>query len=299
VRLRLPAVLLLGCLAAAQSAPLILVVKTYLANGDPGVAQKVLAQYRSARGTTPEYIEALSWVGRAELASRDYTGAEQNAEEVRKLSLAQLTRRKLDAEPSLPMALGASIETQAQLAAIQGRRDEAVTFLKAELVKWSGTSIVPRIRKNLNLLTLEGKPAPALEGASLTRYRGHPTLLFFWAHWCSDCKAEIAIIAALQKTYGPKGLAVIAPTQHYGYVAGGQDAPRDVETAYIRKIYAQYYSALGQIEVPVSEANFNSYGVSTTPTLTLIDSRGIVRLYNPGNLTYDQLAARIQPLLSR
>lgn len=294
MRQALPAALALCCIAYAQSVSLVAIVKA-----DPANATRVLAQYRSVRGTTPEYIDALSWLGREELAARDFTGAEQNAAEVRKLCLDQLAKRKLDAEPNLPEALGASIEIQAQAAVAQGRRDEAVSFLKAEVPRWRGTSIVPRIQKNLNLLTLEGKPAPVLEGTSLLKHRGHPVLLFFWAHWCSDCKAEIAVIAQLEKTYGSRELVVIAPTQHYGYVAGGGDAPRDVETKYIKTIYAQYYSALGSIEVPVSEANFLSYGVSTTPTLVLIDAQGIVRLYNPGNATYDQLAARIQRLLVR
>jgi len=282
---------LVAALAAAQSVSLVGIVKA-----DPAHAPNVLAQYRSVRGATPEYLEALSWLARAELAGKDYASADRNAAEVRKLSLNQLVKRKLDAEPSLPLAFGASIEVQAQSAAAQGRRDEAVTFLKSEAVRWRGTSIVARIQKNLNLLTLEGKPAPALEGASLLKHQGHPILLFFWAHWCSDCKAEIAVIAKLEKTYGPSGLVVIAPTQHYGYVAGGVDAKRDVETRYIKSVYDQYYSGLGPVEVPLSEGNFLSYGVSTTPTLVLVDPRGIVRLYNPGNLSYDQLAGRIQGL---
>jgi len=294
VRQALQPALFLCCIAYAQSVSLVAIVKA-----DPANAKRVLSQYRSVRGTTPEYIDALSWLGREELAARDFGSAEQNAVEVRKLCLDQLTKRKLDAEPNLPEALGASIEVQAQAAVAQGRRDEAVVFLKGEVGRWRGTSIVPRIQKNLNLLALEGKPAPALEGESLAKHRGHPVLLFFWAHWCSDCKAEIAVIAQLEKTYGPRGLVVIAPTQHYGYVAGGVDAGRDAETKYIKAIYGQYYSVLGSIEVPVSEANFLSYGVSTTPTLVLIDALGIVRLYNPGNATYAQLAGRVQRLLVR
>jgi thiol-disulfide isomerase/thioredoxin len=255
---------------------------------------------------TPEYLEALSWVGRAALGSKDYAAAEQNAEEVRKLSLEQLTHRKLDAEPSLPAALGASIEVQADVAAAQGRRDEAVSFLRAEAKRWTGTSLTARIQKNLNLLTLEGKPAPALDVShgltdhkplTLLAHRGHPVLMFFWAHWCSDCKNEIPIIAKLEQTYGPKGLVVIAPTQHYGYVAGGNEATPAGEAEYIKAVYSRYYSGLGPVEVPLSEQNFLTYGVSTTPTLVLLDAHGIVRLYNPGNLDYNQLAARIEPLL--
>jgi thioredoxin-related protein len=53
------------------------------------------------------------------------------------------------------------------------------------------------------------------------------------------------------------------------------------------------------VEVPLSEENFANYGVSTTPTLVLIDAQGIVKLYNPGAMDYNRLAARIQPLLAR
>jgi len=307
VRIRILLVLTLACFVLAQAPSLVMLVRASLESGNPALAKQALTQYRKARGTTPEYIEAFSWLGRAAVGAKDYAAAEQNAAEVRKLCLEQLTRRKLDAEPGLPTALGASIEVEAQAATAQGRRDEAVTFLREESKRWAATSIRARIQKNLNLLTLEGKPAPPLEVAqsvtgrkpqSLVQHRGHPLLLFFWAHWCSDCKNEIAVIAKLEQVYGPRGLVVIAPTQHYGYVAGGQDAKPDVETKYIKAVYGQYYAALGPVEVPLSEENFANYGVSTTPTLVLIDAHGIVRLYNPGALDYNHLAARIQPLLS-
>jgi thiol-disulfide isomerase/thioredoxin len=308
VRIRVLTVLALSCIAFAQPASVAVVVEGALASGNPGLAKQVLAQYRKVRGTTPEYIEALSWMGRAELGAKDYMAAEQNAAEVRKLCLDRLTHRQPDAEPSLATALGASIEVQAQAAAAQGHRDEAVTFLRAELKRWAATSVRARIQKNLNLLTLEGKPAPPLEVAqsvtdrktqTLPQHRGHPVLLFFWAHWCSDCKNEIAVIQKLERVYGPRGLTVIAPTRHYGYVAGGEDAKPGVETKYIKAVYRQYYAGLGPIEVPLSEENFANYGVSTTPTLVLIDARGIVRLYNPGAMDYDRLAARVQQVMGR
>jgi thiol-disulfide isomerase/thioredoxin len=292
---------------AGETVPVIVYqVKLAVQAGEFKLAREELRQFRAAMGAGPEYIEALSWVGRGELAAKKYAPAEETAAEVRKLALDALTRRKLDADASLPNALGASIEVQAQAAVAQGRRDQAVVFLREEVARWHDTSIRARIQKNLNLLTLEGKPAPALEIAqsatdrkpqTLVQHRGHPVLLFFWAHWCSDCKNEIAVIQKLQQTYGKRGFEVIAPTQHYGYVAGGQDAPVNVETRYIKAIFAEYYAGLGGVETPLSEENFARYGVSTTPTLVLVDGAGVVRLYNPGNLSYEQLAGKIAPLL--
>jgi thiol-disulfide isomerase/thioredoxin len=298
---------LAALVAFAQSANLVLLVETTAVSGDVATAQRFLDAYKKAAGVTPEYIEALSWIGRAQLMHHNYGEAEKNAGEVRNLALQQLTHRPLDAEPHLPTALGASIEVQAQADASEGRRDQAVVFLRDELKHWQTTSIGARIQKNLNLLTLEGKPAPALDAAEwigtrkpqpLTAYRGHPVLLFLWAHWCSDCKAEIKIVEQLEAAYGPKGLVVVAPTQHYGYVAGGADAPRAVETKYIADVFNHYYAGLGAVDIPLSEANFLRYGVSTTPTLVLIDSKGIVRLYNPGGATYEALASKVASTLS-
>jgi thiol-disulfide isomerase/thioredoxin len=270
---------------------------------DFGTADKLLKLYRAQRGVNPEYLEAYSWIGRGQLSAKNFPAALQNATEVHQLCLKQLAGRKLDAEASLPQALGASIEVTGQALAAEGRRDEAVAFLRAEREKWRATSIAARIQKNINLLSLEGKPAPVLDVSArgvagppprpLSAHAGHPVLLFFWAHWCSDCKLEIPVIERLQTVYRAKGLEVIAPTQHYGYVAGGVDAPREVETPYISQIFGQYYAGLGNVETPLSEANFARYGVSTTPTLVLVNAAGIVTLYHPGLMTFDELAAAL------
>src|SRR5579863_9811957 len=305
---RLGGFLVVLCLAALaqQKVTIVTFVKAAATAGDFASAEKALNQYRATAGTTSEYAEALSWIGRAQLARHNVAAAEQNSADVRKLCAAELTHRKLDAEPHLPTALGAAIEVEGQALAAQNRRDEAVLFLGDELKKWQSTSIRARIQKNINLLTLEGKPVPVLDISQgigsrkplpLSAHRGHPVLLFLWAHWCSDCKNEVAIVQKLQAKYGPRGLVVVAPTQHYGYVAGGQDAPPAVETKYIGEVFAKYYAGLGSVEIPLSKANFAKFGVSTTPTMVLVDGKGIVRLYNPGNASYELLSAKIESAL--
>ena len=162
---------------------------------------------------TPEAIEALSKQARGALAAREFDKAGTYAAETRKLVLEQLKRRKLDAERLLPLALGASIEVQARVLAERGERAQAVGFLTSELKAWWDTSIRTRIQKNLNLLTLEGKPAPPLEVGQwlgpqplpLSALKGRPVLLFFWAHWCPDCKGMAPILADIEKGYGLQG----------------------------------------------------------------------------------------------
>jgi thiol-disulfide isomerase/thioredoxin len=295
-----------GLVAYAAAPTFVSLVVSDLSAGNFAAANKDLDLYRAAKGATPEYIEALSWVGRADLAARNFAAAQQNTAEVRRLCAVELTHHKLDAEPHLPLALGAAIEVDAQALAAQNRRDEAILMLREELQRWQGTSIATRVQKNINLLSLEGKPAPTLDvsqwiaghkAAPLAAHRGHPVLLFLWAHWCPDCKAEIPIVQKLMAAYGPLGLVVVAPTQHYGYVAGGADASPAVETKYIGEVFAKYYAGLGPVEIPLSEDNFRRFGVSTTPTIVLIDANGIVRLYNPGAASYETLASRIESMM--
>jgi len=187
----------------------------------------------------------------------------------------------------------------------RGERGEAVAFLRSELKTYWMTSIRARIQKNIHLLSLEGKPAPALDvrdwlGSKplpLDRLRGRPLILFFWAHWCSDCKRVAPDLARLASTFASQGLQVIGPTQHYGYVAGGADAPPKQETVYIESIRRQFYADLAAMPVPVSEENFRNYGASSTPTLVFVDRKGLVRQYHPGAMSYAELAAALKTIL--
>jgi hypothetical protein len=105
------------------------------------------------------------------------------------------------------------------------------------------------------------------------------------------------VLARIKSEYAGR-LALLGPTQHYGYVAKGEEAPPAAELQYIDQIRHEFYADLLDVPVPVSEENFKSYGSSSTPTLVLIDRRGIVRLYHPGNLSYEELRSQIEALLA-
>lgn len=292
-------------LEAAAAASLVSEVRAAIAQKDFALAERRLEAYRAQQGVTPEMLEALSWLGRGALAAHELDKAEAYAAETRKLALEQLRTRALDAEKRLPVALGASIEVQAHALALRGQRSEAVSFLNRELDTYRNTSIRTRIQKNLNLLTLEGKVAPPLEArewlgsqpAAPAELKGRAVLLFFWAHWCGDCKAEAPVLVRLKAQYASRGLVVIGPTQRYGYVARGQEAPPDQELRYINEVRRRFYADLADMPVPVSEENFKVYGASTTPTLVLIDRQGVVRLYHPGNLSFEELSSKLESIL--
>jgi thiol-disulfide isomerase/thioredoxin len=272
--------------------------------GDFPGAEARLDHARSNGAWTPELLLAQSWLGRGAQANRKWDQAFVYSAETRRLALAMLKGRQLDAEPNLPLALGASIEVNGHALAATGRLSEAVSFLQTELKRWHATSIRTRIQKNLHLLTLEGRPAPMLETQlfagsarmqSLEEFRGRPVLLFLWAHWCSDCKAQGPVIEELRREF--PSLAVVAPTQRYGYVAGGEEAPPEKETPYISQVQRERFPWMNGIPMPISEENFRLYGVSSTPTLVLVDKTGIVRLYHPGQMKADALRAALTAVM--
>ena len=295
-------------LTASALAGIVDDVRLALAQNNFSAAESVLNSYRSQQGVNSEYLEAYSWMGRASLEQRQYNQAAAYAKQTKSMVLEQLKQRSLDADAHLPIALGAALEVQSEVLAARGERTQAVELLEAALRSYGNTSIHDRLQKNLNLLALPGKQAPLLKsdvnplGAKLpaaAQLKGSPVLLFFWAHWCADCKAEAPIITQLRSEFSSKGLQVIGPTRLYGYTAQIEHASASDELRYIDAVRHRFYGGLLDMPVPISTHNFDTYGASTTPTLVLLDRAGKVAMYHPGALPYDQLRAEIEKVVAR
>ena len=281
-------------------------VRALAARHDFEAAERAVRAYQTQNGATPELAAALSWLARGELAAGRYSQADAHAVEAHRVA-AGLAGASKDSNPLIETAIGAAIEVHAQVLAARGARPQAVAYLRRELAEYASGALAERIRKNLNLLALVGSPAPPLEEASwigpkpasLAALRGHPVLLFFWAHWCPDCKAEVSVLAQIERVYGPKGLVLIGPTKLYGYAAKGDPATPAQEMQYIDGVRRRFYAGLSDMAVPVNAANFHVYGASTTPTLVLIDRTGIVRFYHPGAVSEAEMTTQIEGALSR
>lgn len=277
-------------------------IRGAIAQNNFSAADSELQAYRTQHGIDPEYLEALSWMARGSFAARQLDHALDYSRQTQALVAQQLKKARLDSSPHLAVALGAAYEVRAQVLAVRGQRSQAVSLLQGALESYGKTSIRARLQKNLNLLSLVHRPAPPLDikqhlgaaPAPLGKLKGSPVLLFFWAHWCGDCKGEAPIIARLRSEYASQGLVVMGPTQLYGYAARGEEVSAPQELSYIEAVRQRYYSGLFDIPVPVSQSNFDVYGASTTPTLVLIDRSGRVALYHPGAMSYDDLRSAIQ-----
>lgn len=200
---------------------------------------------------------------------------------------------------------GAKIEVTSRLMAAREGRGAALRYLGDELVLAKDTSLRSRISKNINLMSLEGREALPIGAAdhlgvappSLAALKGRPVLLFLWASWCGDCKAQGESLARVWSKYRDKGLAMIAPTRYYGSV-GEKDATPAEEKEQIAKVWNESYPGLAEVPVVIDADTMVRYGASATPTFALIDRKGIIRLYTPTRLSEAELSRQIDRLLA-
>lgn len=281
-------------------------VRGALSQNNFQAAETQLHNYRSRQGVTPEYVEALSWMARGALAARQFDQAQAYAKETATLTRTESKGKKLDTDEHLATALGASYEVQAQVLAEQGQKAQATALLRTALTSYGNTSIGERLQKNLNLISLVGRPAPALvwseylgaKPATLSQLKGKPVLLFFWAHWCGDCKFEAPIVAKLSSEFAGKGLTVVGPTRRYGYTAQEEHATPEAELKYMEAVRQKFYGGLLDMPVPVSAQSFKVYGASSTPTLVLVDRSGQIAMYHPGGLSYEDLKKQVEKVVN-
>lgn len=305
VRTLLP--VLLCCLTAcAAGKDLHSDLKTLALDGKSGAAKLRLELAREKADTESAYwLAAASWVGRSGVFGEDWEIAETYGTEAYDGSQALVKAHGVDGIPHLATAVGASIEVLSRVIDANADRPGAVAFLEEELGRYSGTSIEIRLRKNLLLLSLEGQPMPPLEAdtwASDSRLshdglKGKVALFFFWAHWCETCARQKPVLAELREAYSEQDLQIVGPTRLYGYIEKGADAKPKDELRHIGTSYGP--GGLPRwLAAPVNSKNFIDFGVSTTPTMVLVDQAGIVRMYQPGFVSGAELRERIDGLLA-
>lgn len=290
--------LLLSATAQAQTGTLTRTVRLKLSAGDLASGAHAAEDYKRKTGVDAEYLDAVGWLARGAEMLKQYDVAAQYVAELRR----EIKEEKAD----LLGPLGAAIEVEGRVLAARKGRKAAKEFWEKEFAVAKNIGLRSRIRKNINQLWLEGQPAPEInqtdfagpQPPTLASLKGKPVLLFLWAHWCGDCKAQAGALSRVYQKYKPQGLVLLAPTRFYGTGADGKDAKPVEEKAHITKLWAESYAGLEGVSIPIETEMMVQYGVSATPTFVLIDRKGIVRMYAPTRLAEAELSRRIDTVLN-
>ncbi|MCD8036805.1 MAG: TlpA family protein disulfide reductase [Clostridiales bacterium] len=120
----------------------------------------------------------------------------------------------------------------------------------------------------------EGKKAPDItitkfDGieAMLSDYYDKPTIVEFWATWCTYCKKELPALEMLKETYGDD-INIIA--------LNCSDSAEDAEEFWNESSYT-FEAAM------VSDDDSYKYAPSGIPVTVIIDTDGIVQMYLTGS----------------
>jgi thiol-disulfide isomerase/thioredoxin len=105
----------------------------------------------------------------------------------------------------------------------------------------------------------------------LSELRGRPTIINFWATWCTSCLAELPDFKALQREVGAENLNVLA-------VNAGEGAGDARE--FLEELRADAFYVGMDPTLVVADA----YGVAGLPTSVFLDADGVIRGVYAGHL---------------
>lgn len=288
--LRLLLALLLTGSLFAQPGTALRALRLKISAGDLPSAESILEVHRAEKGEDEEYQQGLAWLARGAFLTGDLTRAQQYARQA--LALAQ----QHPESPAANYLLGTGIEVEAQCLAARGKQKAAIQYLDQALATHQNapTALRSRIWKRRNQFALTGTKALSYQpedrlGPEM-KSTGRAQVLFLFAEWCGDCKAQALALRKAVEKFSGRPVDFRALTRFY-------DADHVTEKARVEKVWKEAYPGLSEMPIEFSEDAMVRYGGSATPTFVLVDRKGLVQLYSPTRLTAERLSSEIERIL--
>jgi len=150
-----------------------------------------------------------------------------------------------------------------------------------EALKTADAATARRINAVKTQIELPGAAAPAIAiergyggFTGLESLKGKVVILDFFAHWCGPCIAAFPDMRQLLAEKKSEGLEMVGITTYYGYYKTERNLTPDQEYAKMADFIKEH-----NITWPVAygpRENFEKYGVSGIPHVTVLDRKGNV-----------------------
>jgi len=126
-------------------------------------------------------------------------------------------------------------------------------------------------------------PDPAESSLTLSKLRGHPVILDFWATWCGPCQAQSPIVNGISQRFKGKGLVVLG-----------------VNTSDAEGLAARFAAKKGLLfPMLYDEGNSiaNKYHVENLPTLIVVSKEGKIVAVRHGVTSDSDLERLVRQVL--
>ena len=130
---------------------------------------------------------------------------------------------------------------------------------------------------------------PKLSGGSLTlsQLRGRPVYLNFFTSWCPACRAEAPDLERLSRQMGQRAVVI------------GVDMTISERSVADVRQFRQEFGLTYPIMLDRTGAVSTMYLVKSIPLQVFIDRKGVIRLIQSGQMSYQQMYAALRGLVVR